>query len=256
MNLRTKFSEHVRSGRPIIGTWMQIPHPTVAEAIAQAGFDFVLVDGEHAPIPPDVLGGILPSIELHQTPTLYRVRSNNPELIKSALDHGVSALMVPMVNSAEDAARVIEAAKYAPEGKRGVGPWRASNFYYDEQEYVASANKETAVVVQIETHEAVEAANDIAQTPGIDVLYIGPADLRASLGLPPGLSPELLAACKRVADAAHRNGIVAGIDVASLDYMPKYIELGFSFMTLGLDTSYIIDGGREASRLAREAIGP
>jgi 4-hydroxy-2-oxoheptanedioate aldolase len=251
-NLRSKFSEHLRSGRPLIGTWLQIPHPTVAEAIAQTGFDFVLVDGEHSPMPPDVLGGVLPSLELYEAPSLYRVRSANSDLIKSALDHGVSALMVPMINTAQAAANVVEAAKYPPDGKRGLGPWRASNFYYNEAEYVASANKDTAIVVQIESREAVQAVGEIAKTPGIDALYVGPADLRMSLGTSPGLNPDFLAACERVTDAARTNGIAAGIDVGSLDFVPKYIELGFTLMTFGLDTSYIVDGGREMSRRARE----
>lgn len=253
-NLRAKFSEHLRSGRSMIGTWLQVPHPTVVEAMAQTGFDFVLVDGEHAPTPPDALGGILPCLELHEAPSLYRVRSNNSDLIKSALDHGVSALMVPMVNSTHEAAKVVEAAKYPPLGKRGIGPWRASNFYYNETEYVASANNDTAIVVQIETRDAVQAVDDIAKTPGIDALYVGPADLRMSLGLHVGLTSELLDACRRVTDAARRNGIVAGIDVGSLDFVPKYVELGFTLMTFGIDTSYIIEGGRDLSQKAREAL--
>ena len=254
-NLRAQFSNHLRSGRPIIGTWMQIPHPVVAETLAQTGFDFVLVDGEHAPTPPDVLSGLLPSLERLGAPSLYRVRSNSADLIKGALDHGVSALMVPMVNSAAEAAAVVAAAKYPPIGKRGLGPWRVSNFYYDEAEYLATANEDTAIVVQIETREAVEAVDNIARTSGIDALYVGPADLRISLGTPPGLNPTFLAACKRVVDAAKKNGKVAGIDVASLDYVGPYREIGFSLMTFGLDTSYIVDGGRDMSRRLRERLG-
>lgn len=253
-NLRARFSEHLRSRRSMIGTWLQVPHATVVEAMAQTGFDFVLVDGEHAPTPPDVLGGILPCLELHGAPSLYRVRSNCADLIKGALDHGVSALMVPMVNSAHEAGKVVEAAKYPPRGRRGFGPWRASNFYCDEADYLASANKDTAVIVQIESRDAVQAVADIARTPGIDALYVGPADLHMSLGLPAGLTSELLAACKRVTDAARDNGIAAGIDVGSLDFVPKYVELGFTLMTFGLDTSYIIEGGRDLSHKAREAL--
>lgn len=162
--------------------------------------------------------------------------------------------MVPMVNSADDAARVVEAAKYPPQGKRGLGPWRASNFYYNEADYVATANSDTAIIVQIETREAVQAVDDIAKTPGIDAFYLGPADLRMSLGIPPGLNPTFLAACKRATEAAPKNNVRAAIDVGSLDFAPKYIELGFPLMTMGLDTSYIIEGGRETSRRAHEAM--
>lgn len=254
-NLRAKFSEHLRSRRPMFGTWLQIAHPVVVEAMAQTGFDFVLVDGEHAPTPPDVLAGVLPGLDLHDCPSLYRVRSNNPDLIKSALDHGVSALMVPMVNSGEDAASVVSAAKYAPLGKRGIGPWRASNYYYNEAEYVASANSDTAIIVQIETREAVDAVEEIARTPGIDALFVGPADLRLSMGFAPGLNDAYLSTIKRVSDIAARNNLAAGIDVASLDYVSTYAKLGFSLMTTGVDTTYIIEGGRALSNGARMALG-
>lgn len=254
-NLRAQFSAHLRSGRPIIGTWMQVPHPTIAEALAQTGFDFVLIDGEHSPTPPDVLGGLLPGLELHGAPSLYRVRSNNADLIKSALDHGVSALMVPLINSAADAAAVVSAAKYPPVGKRGRGPWRAANLYCDVTEYLATANDDTAIIVQVETRDAIEAVDEIARTPGIDALYVGPADLRMSLGIPPGLHPDFLAASKRVVAAARANNIVAGIDVAKLEYLGPYRELGFSLMTVGVDISYVIDGGLETSHRARDALG-
>ncbi len=254
-NLRAIFSDHLRSKRPMFGTWLQVAHPVIVEAMAQTGFDFVLVDGEHAPTPPDVLAGILPALEVHDRPSLYRVRSNNSDLIKSALDHGVSALMVPMVNSAADAAAVVSAAKYPPLGRRGIGPWRASNFYYNEADYVASANSDTAIIVQIETGEAVEAVDAIAKTPGIDALFVGPADLRMSMGLAPGLNDAFLATIKRVADAAKRHNLAAGIDVAALEYMPTYAKLGFSLMTTGVDTSYIIEGGRALSEQARRALG-
>lgn len=252
---RSELAEKIRSKKPVIGIWMQIPHPMVAEALSQTGFDFILLDGEHAPVPPDVLGGLLPSTELHGMPVLYRVRSNTNDLIKSALDHGVSAVMVPMVNSAKEAAAAIAAAKYPPLGRRGIGPWRASNYYLNKSAYVASANSDTATVLQIESREALNEIDNIAATPGVNVLYVGPADLALSLGLVPGkLHPDLVNACRRVAEAARRNGIAAGIDVASLDFVKTYRELGFTLMTHGLDTSFLIEGGRHTAKILRGAI--
>lgn len=252
---RSAFATKIRSRGPMLGTWMQIPHSIVAELMAQSGFDFILLDGEHAPVPPDILHTLLPSTERHGMPVLYRVRSNNPDAIKAALDNGVTGLIVPMVNSAEEAAAAVASAKYPPAGRRGIGPWRASNFYLDEASYVASANQ-TALVLQIESREALEALEAIAATPGIDALYVGPADLSMSLGLPLGqLSDGLRAACKAVGEAAQRNGIAAGIDVASLDYVQTYRELGFSLMTHGLDTGYIVSGGQALSADLRRAYG-
>lgn len=254
-NLRAKFSDHLRSKKPMLGTWLQIAHPTVVEAMAQTGFDFVLVDGEHAPTPPDVLAGVLPGLELYDCPSLYRVRSNNSDLIKGALDHGVSALMVPMVNSAEEAAHVVAASKYPPLGRRGIGAWRAANYYYNDGPYIAESNKDTAIIAQIETGAAVNAVEEIAAVPGLDALFVGPADLRMSVGLAPGLNSEFLETIKLVADTALRHNLVAGIDVASVDYIPTYMSLGFTLMTIGIDTSYIIEGGRDLSAKAKVALG-
>lgn len=252
---RPDFATKIRARGPMLGTWMQIPNAIVAELMAQSGFDFILLDGEHAPVPPDILHTLLPSTERHGMPVLYRVRSNNPDAIKAALDNGVTGLIVPMVNSAEEAAEAVASAKYPPVGRRGIGPWRASNFYLDEASYVASANH-TALVLQIESRQALEAVEAIAATPGIDALYVGPADLSMSLGLPLGqLSDGLRAACKAVGDAAQRNGIAAGIDVASLDYVPTYRELGFSLMTHGLDTGYIVSGAQAFSADLRRVYG-
>ena len=252
---RPEFAKKIRSRDTTLGTWMQIPHPIVAELMAQSGFDFILLDGEHAPVPPDLLHTLLPATERHGMPVVYRVRSNNADLIKAALDSGVTGLIVPMVNSAREAADAVASAKYPPAGKRGIGPWRASNFYLEEASYVASAN-DTALILQIESREALDAVDEIAATPGIDALYVGPADLSMSLGLPLGqLGDGLRAACKKVGDAAARNGIAAGIDVASLDYVAAYRTLGFTLMTHGLDTGYLVQGGRETSSSLRRAYG-
>lgn len=243
----------MRSGSLIIGTWMQIPNTIVAELLSQTGFDFILVDGEHAPIPPDELYKILPATDRYEVPVLYRVRSNSPDLIKAALDAGAGAIIVPMVNSEEEARHAVAAAKYPPMGRRGIGPWRVSNFYMNEGDYVKSANH-TALVVQIETKDALARVDEIAATPGIDALFVGPADLSMSMGLPLGqLSDGLMAACEKVAAAAKRNRIAAGIDVGSLDYVRTYRKLGFRLFTYGLDTGYLVTGGKNSAMVLRSA---
>ena len=255
MNNRSKLAQKIRSRMPVFGIWMQIPHPTVAETLAQTGVDFLLVDGEHAPIPPHALGALLPGTDLHDMPTIYRVAWNRIELIKAALDHGVTGLMVPMVNSLAEAEDAVAAAKYPPAGKRGIGAWRASNYYMDEASYREKANSESAVILQIETRQALESVEEIAAIPGIDALYVGPGDLALSLGLQPGkLHPDLLAACTKVVEAARRNGIAAGIDVTSLDYVKTYSNLGFSLFTYGLDFGFILEGGRAVARDLRAAL--
>lgn len=252
--MRPQFAKKMKSQQPMVGVWMQIPHPMVAETLAQSGADFILLDGEHAPVPPDALISLLPAIERFDMPVLYRVRTNQTDLIKGALDAGVSAVMVPMVNSAEEAKAAVAAAKYPPMGKRGAGPWRAANYYQDDVAYVARANAEVPLVLQIETKEAVENLEAIAAVPGVAALYVGPFDLCTSLGLKPGkLHPELKTIYKRLNDVARHNSVTTAIDVASLDFIKPYRELGFSVMTHGLDTQFLLDGSRQVVRTFGEA---
>jgi len=249
------FSARIKTGERQLGIWTQIPHVMVAETLAQSGADFLLVDGEHAPIPPHELLHILPATERHDMPVLYRVAWNRVELIKAALDIGVNAIMVPMVNSGEEARAVLAAAKYPPAGGRGMGAWRASNYYQGDAAYRKGADISTGVVLQIETRAALKNLDEIASMPGVSALYIGPADLALSLGIELGqLNEGLLDACKRVAAAAKKNGIGAGIDVASLDYLPTYRDLGLSLFTHGSDFAFILEGSRAVTQQFRQAI--
>lgn len=242
---QSRFPKRVRSRDPVIGPWMSIPYPMVVEMLAQTGSDFILVDGEHAPIAPQGLPALLPAAELHDLPIIYRVAWNRIDLIKAALDCGVSGLMVPMINSAAEAADAIASAKYPPMGKRGMGAWRASSYYLDGGAYVKRANRDTLMVLQIETKEAIREVEAIAAVPGVDVLFVGPADLSKSLGLESSEpKAELRKAYAQVVKAAQQNGIAAGIDVVSPDYAPIYRDLGFTFMTFGTDYGFMIEGGK------------
>jgi 2-keto-3-deoxy-L-rhamnonate aldolase RhmA len=249
MSKRARFPERVRARNLLAGPWMSIPNPVVVEMLAQTGPDFLLIDGEHAPITPQTLPVLLPAAELQDLPVIYRVAWNRIELIKAALDFGASGLMVPMVNSADEAAEAIAAAKYPPMGKRGMGAWRASNYYTDRGAYIERANKDTLMVLQIETKEAIRDIEAIAAVPGIDALFIGPADLSRSLGLASSEpQAELRKAYAKVAKAARKNGIAAGIDVVSPDFAPIYREIGFTFMTFGTDFGFIIEAGRASMK--------
>src|SRR5215813_11030071 len=211
----TTLREKIIGGRMAVGTWVQIPDVAVVEILAQAGFDYLLIDGEHAPINPSELVPLALAAERRGCPIIYRVQTNSADLIKAALDVGVDGLMVPMVETAAEAAAVVAAAKYPPQGRRGMGPWRAANYYMDFQSYIASANERTAIVVQIESAGAVERAAEIAAVPGIDALFVGPADLAGSLGLPVGSTDaRMIEALKRVVAAGQSVGRCVGIDYA------------------------------------------
>ncbi|MGE0008008.1 MAG: HpcH/HpaI aldolase/citrate lyase family protein [Parvibaculaceae bacterium] len=255
MNKRSSLPSRVRSRQTVIGPWMSIPHPMVAEMLAQTGADFLLVDGEHAPIAPQTLPLLLPAAERRDMPVIYRVAWNRIDLIKAALDSGVGGLMVPMVNSRTEAEQAIAAAKYPPMGKRGMGAWRASDYFMDDGAYVERANEDTLMVLQIETGEAVRDIEEIAAVPGIDALFVGPADLSRSLGLASSAPrTELRKAYAQVVDAARKNGIAAGIDVVSPDYAPAYREIGFTFMTFGVDSVFMIEAGKAGIGSLRDRI--
>ena len=236
---------------PVLGTWVSIPHHAVIENMAQSGFDFLLLDGEHAPIAPTALGDLLTAAERHGARTVYRVPAQRDEYIKAALDAGVSGVMVPMVNGADEAQAVVAAGRYPPLGQRGIGPWRASNYFQDYDAYLASVNDQQAIIVQIETATAVEQASAIAAVEGIDVLYVGPADLASNLGYPIGASsPEFLDVCEHVAKAANAKGKRAGIDIIDASAVPLFVERGFSLFTYGMDAT----GIRESTDAAMGAL--
>ncbi len=247
-NLREK----IISGRMVVGTWISVPDVAVIEILAQAGFDYLLLDGEHAPINPSQLVPLALAAERRGCPIVYRVQTNSADLIKAALDVGVDGLMVPMVETAEEAAAVVVAAKYPPAGRRGMGPWRASNYYRDFQSYIASANERTAIIVQIESGGAVERAAEIAAVPGIDALFVGPADLAGSLGLPVGTTdPRMIDALKRVVAAGRKAGCCVGIDAVSNERLETYAEMGYRLFTFGADAGYLNDGARATAEFAR-----
>ena len=243
-----RLKELLTGGEPCLGTWVLLPYPMNVEILARKGGDFLLFDGEHSAIDYTRLPAMLLAAEAASRPVAYRVRSSYSDDIKSALDAGVSALMVPSVETAEEAERIVQAVRYPPLGRRGIGPWRASRFYEEMDSYLQTANDRMAVIVQIETVKGLENARAIAAVDGVDVLYVGPADLSAALGLSLGrLSEELMSACWQVAEAATRAGKALGIDLLSPDDLPRLVKAGFSVFTYGSDAGFL-QAGAAASR--------
>ncbi len=228
-----------------IGTWVSCLDVTVAEVMAQAAFDFFLIDGEHGHAPVHRLHTVAGIFEAANRSICYRVSANRSELIKSALDQGARSVMIPLVNTVEEALAAVAAAKYAPLGARGIGPLRASRYYTEFEDYLARANTSTELIVQIETKGAVQNAARIAEIEGVDQLYIGPADLASSLGVKLGsLGPEMEKALTTVADAARAAGKIAGIDCHEPSLIERFASMGFSFFSVGGDLQYLAQGAR------------
>ena len=235
-----------------IGPWVGIPDPTVVELMAGLDNDFLLMDGEHAALPPAALRSLLPCAEAYAKPVLYRVPSHAPTHLKHALDLGVSGVMVPMVETPDQAAAIVAACRYAPLGVRGIGPWRASGYYRHFSEYMANANDLTTLILQLESAAGLHHLDAIAAVPGYDVLYVGPTDLASALALPLGeLGSDMLSILQRICVAGLAAGKTLGIDVADATSLPMLRELGFSFFTLGSDMGYVTEAGRaQATALA------
>jgi len=180
---------------------------------------------------------------------LVRVTSNEKTLFKRALDAGADGIVVPFVNSANEAASAVAAMRYPPAGVRGVASSvRATTFGNNFAEYQAASDKELLTVVQIETIQGVEAASDIAAIDGVDVLFVGPNDLSFSLGLPRQFDhPDFIDALIRVSGSAKAAGKASGILLQSADDVPAAIERGYTFISLGSDGGYVGTGARAAA---------
>jgi len=243
------------NGEDVCGTWVSLSDPSVIEILCQSGFDFLLVDGEHTPISDDELKTVVVAAHGFDTKIIYRVRENNTAMIKIALDLGVDGIMIPMVNSKLDAQKAVNSSKYPPVGLRGIGPWRASNYYDDLLDYTANANDRLTLILQIENAEALPHLSDILTVDGIDALYVGPADLSASLGVFPDTSaPIVQEKIQEIISNCQQAGMPVGIDIGDIDTLEEFHKKGARLFTYGMDVSYIFEGARSASALMRKML--
>ena len=242
-------------GRMQIGTWLNLGEATAAEIAGQAGYDWCLIDGEHGPYAPTAILAQLRALAPSRAEPVVRVPVGEPWVIKQVMDLGTRSLLIPMVDTAAQAEQMVRATRYAPEGMRGLGATvaRASGYGADTT-YVDRANDEVCLLVQAETRTALENLDAIAATPGVDAVFIGPADLSADMGHRgnPG-HPEVVQA---IADATKRiraAGKAAGIihyDTANFAY---YQELGITFLGTGADATLLraaMQGNVKAARAA------
>ncbi|MCP4142003.1 MAG: 2,4-dihydroxyhept-2-ene-1,7-dioic acid aldolase [Chloroflexi bacterium] len=223
----------------LIGTIVTLPAPEITEIYSQAGFDWLFIDLEHSTLSIKDAQAILQTAG-EKAACLIRVPSIDEAWIKRVLDIGPAGIIIPQVKSAEEAKLAIQLCKYPPEGLRSVGLARAHEYGEKFQEYVASANNEVAVVLQIEHIDAVHNIEEIIKVPGIDSLFIGPYDLSASMGKTGQVTdPEIQNAIAHVKKIAEEANIPLGIFGASADAVKAYIEEGYSLITVGIDTMLI-----------------
>lgn len=243
--------QQLRTGDVSIGTFMALGSPLGAEQLAQVGFDWLVIDQEHGAIDATLLQSLLQAISLGDSVPLVRVPWNTGDWIKRALDAGAYGVVVPMVNSAKEAEQAVRACKYPPEGFRSVGGTRPR--LYGGADYTTHANDEIAVIVQIEHTDAVRNAREILSVPGIDAYFVGPSDLSASLGVRDTWNPDFPAywdAVESVRSVAEELGVPGGIHTSGPS-AAQFIELGYQFIAVGFDTSYLASAAAADLRLAR-----
>lgn len=237
-----KTKQKLHNNQPTLGSWITLAHMSIPEIMAQAGFDWLVVDMEHSAIDFSEAQVLISQIEAHGMDPLVRVGENNPYLIKRVMDAGAYGVIVPMVNSKADAESAVNAVKYPPAGMRGVGLARAQKYGFGFDEYKEWLQAHSLVIVQIEHIKAIENLEDILRTPGVDGTIIGPYDLSGSLGWPGEFErSEVKAALERYERVCDALGKPKGFHVVQPDpeKTKAYLSRGYSFIAVGLDTLYL-----------------
>ena len=240
-----------RRGEPALGCWLTIASSFSAEILAHAGFDWLCVDLQHGVIDYAQMVGMLQGMSSLDAQPLVRVPWNEPGIIGKCLDAGASGVIVPMVNGAAEAEAAVRACRYAPAGARSYGPLRAR--YAVGSDYFANANEDVLCIVMIETAQAVDDVDDIVSVPGVDAVYVGPADLSITLGLQPGSdhADEIFSgALARILDACRRHGVVPGI-AGNATIAPKRVEQGFLMVEVASDSGLLATGAAGALAAVR-----
>jgi len=247
--IETHLKDALDSEEHPLGTWISIGHPIVAEVAAHLDLDFVLVDTEHTTTSLETVEEMQRAVEAAPggTETIVRVPWNDPVRLKRVLDIGVAGVMVPMVGSGEEAEELVRSLRYPPDGDRGIASGRATDYGRVFEEYVRNANGNILTIAQIETQRGLENVREIAAVDGIDALFVGPADLSASLGLfGEWDSTEFEASLERIVDAGHAADTPVGTLTVDTADVETRIQQGFDFLIAGKDTSLLIEGIEEA----------
>jgi 4-hydroxy-2-oxoheptanedioate aldolase len=251
--MANKVKEAWAQGRAVVNGWLAIPSGFSAEIMAQSGFDSLTVDMQHGI--QDYLSAVacFQGMQPHGVTPMVRVPWNEPGIIGKVLDAGAMGVICPMVNTAEQAAALVSACRYPPEGTRSFGPIRAG-IYGEAGAYFDTANKDVAVLPMIETKQALDNLEAILDTPGVDGIYVGPSDLGLSIGLPPKLDreePEVLRIYERLLKETGKRNQAVGIHNGSAPYAKRMIGMGFKLVTILNDSGLMLQAARAAVATAK-----
>jgi len=238
MNLKQKLNTNSNT----IGSWITIPNNSIVEIMSVGSFDWLAIDMEHSSITNDQCQNLILAIESKKICPLVRVASNSSDKIKTAMDSGAHGIIVPMINSAKDAKRAVDYAKYAPLGKRGVGLSRAQNYGFEFDKYKLWQENESIIIAQIEHIEAIKNIEEIIFTQGIDGIIIGPYDLSASLGDAGNFNNnEFKNAIKKIETTCKINSFPIGYHVIepNINEVKTKMKEGYSFIGFSIDFLFL-----------------
>ena len=251
--MTSTFRQRVLAGETLIGAWASLDSPASAELLARAGLDWVVVDLEHGAATEASLLAHLYALDAGGTAALVRPPSGERLRIGRALDLGALGIVVPRLDTAEQAREAVTFLRFPPAGQRGVGLLtRGARLGTVNHAGVAALNDDILGIIQIESPVALEAAEEIASIDGVDCLFVGPADLSHSLGIPGQFAnPTYQAALRSVVDACRKHGKAPGILLYDHASFRPHLDLGYTFVGIGADVSFVNDGIKAALAAAR-----
>lgn len=228
----------LQTGQLTVGSWITLGHPAIAEIYANAGFDWLVVDLEHSTISIEQAGDLIRVIDLAGSSPLVRLTSNNVEQIKRVMDAGAHGIVVPNVNSREEAEQAVAATRYAPDGIRGVGLARAQSYGVSFKEYLDWQKNSPVVIAQIEHKKALDNLEQIFSVQGVDGFIIGPYDLSCSMGMPGEFDrSEFIEAMDFIRNTGKKMGCPAGLHIVEPDHarLRQVIDEGYRFIAYSVD---------------------
>lgn len=253
---RNRFKERLQTGETQVGIWSSLCSQVGAEILADAGFDWILIDTEHSPVDISGVYPLLQALSRGTASPVVRVAWNDPVLLKRVLDIGAKTVLVPFVQNAKEASLAVTSCRYPPKGTRGVAGSTRATRYGRDKTYFAKASDELCLVVQVETEDALLNLPEIADVEGVDAVFIGPSDLAASMGHIGDPGHEKVQAAIRSALRTLRNSRTpAGILAVTPEDAARYMSLGFNFVAGGVDTSMLAKASDDLAAVLHNAAG-
>ncbi|MEM7240720.1 MAG: HpcH/HpaI aldolase/citrate lyase family protein [Pseudomonadota bacterium] len=248
------FKKRLKAGETLMGCWLSGASPVMTEILTTAGFDWLLIDGEHSPNTITTMTEQMRIIEPSGVPALARVPNGDVWQIKMVLDTGCQTVLVPMIESADQAREMVQAMKYPPEGIRGVGAYAArASGYGGTPQYLETANEQTCLLLQIENKAGLQALDEVLTIDGVDGVFIGPSDLSANLGyLGQPEHPDVQEAIDTALGKILASDKAAGILTMNLDLVKKYKSMGVGFIAAAMDIPMLATTARARAKTLAE----